>query len=57
MADLDLAPLFALQSAPDYNPDFVNPPPGTPLVEFEDELQTMLATPAAQIARRGPLRL
>jgi DNA-binding transcriptional ArsR family regulator len=50
LADLDLAPLFALQSAPEYNPDFVNPPPGTPLVEFEDELQTMLATPPAQIA-------
>ena len=49
MADLELAPLFALQSAPDYNPDFVNPPPSTPLVEFEDELQTMLATPDEQI--------
>ena len=50
VADLDLAPLFALQSAPDYNPDFVNPPPSTPLVEFEDELQTMLDTPDEQIA-------
>jgi DNA-binding transcriptional ArsR family regulator len=50
VADLDLAPLFALQNAPDYNPDFVNPPPSTPLVEFEDELQTMLATPDEQIS-------
>ncbi len=50
VADLDLAPLFALQSAPEYNPDFVNPPPSTPLVEFEDELQTMLETPDEQIA-------
>ncbi len=50
MADLDLAPLFALQSAPVYNPDFVNPPPSSPLVEFEDELAMMIATPAAQIA-------
>ena len=33
-----------------YNPDFVNPPPGSPLAEFEDELATMVATPAAQIA-------
>src|SRR4051794_25913283 len=49
VADLDLAPLFALQNAPEYNPDFVNPPPSTPLVEFEDELQTMLATPDEQI--------
>jgi DNA-binding transcriptional ArsR family regulator len=50
VADLELAPLFALQNAPDYNPDFVNPPPSTPLVEFEDELETMLATPDEQIA-------
>jgi DNA-binding transcriptional ArsR family regulator len=50
VADLDLAPLFALQSAPDYNPDFVHPPPSTPLVEIEDELQTMLDTPGEQIA-------
>jgi DNA-binding transcriptional ArsR family regulator len=50
VADLDLAALFALQTAPEYNPDFVNPPPSTPLVDFEDELQTMLATPDAQIA-------
>jgi DNA-binding transcriptional ArsR family regulator len=50
VADLDLAPLFALQSAPDYNPDFINPPPSTPLVEFEDELETMLATPDEQIS-------
>lgn len=49
LEDLDLAPLFALQSAPEYNPDFVNPPPSTPLVEFEDELETMLATPDEQI--------
>ncbi len=50
VADLDLSPLFALQSAPSYNPDFVNPPPSSPLVEFEDELATMISTPASQIA-------
>lgn len=50
VADLDLAPLFALQSAPEYNPDFINPPPSGPLVELEDELATMLATPPRQIA-------
>ncbi len=50
VADLDLSPLFALQSAPEYNPDFVNPPPSSPLAEFEDELATMLATPPRQIA-------
>lgn len=50
VADLDLSTLFALQSAPRYNPDFVNPPPSSPLVEFEDELAVMLATPPRQIA-------
>lgn len=50
VADLDLATLFALQSAPVYNPDFVNPPPSSPLVEFEDELAVMVATPPRQIA-------
>jgi DNA-binding transcriptional ArsR family regulator len=50
IADLDLAPLFALQGSHVYNPDFVNPPPSGPLVEFEDELATMVATPPEQIA-------
>jgi DNA-binding transcriptional ArsR family regulator len=48
-ADLDLSPLIALQSSQTYNPDFVNPPPGSPLVDFEEELAVMVATPAAQI--------
>src|ERR1700761_9159753 len=50
VADLALAPRFALRSAPEYNPDFVNPPPSSPLVEFEDELGVMVATPPRQIA-------
>ncbi len=50
LSGLDLAPLSALQSAPRYNPDFVNPPPTSPLVEFEDELAVMVATPPGQIA-------
>jgi DNA-binding transcriptional ArsR family regulator len=50
VADLDLTALVALQSAPVYNPDFVNPPPSGPLVEFEDEIAVMLATPPKQIA-------
>jgi DNA-binding transcriptional ArsR family regulator len=49
IADLDLSVLVALQTSKTYNPDFVNPPPSGPLVEFEDELAVMLATPAAQI--------
>jgi DNA-binding transcriptional ArsR family regulator len=50
IADLDLASLLALQDSPVYNPDFVNPPPSSPLVEFEDELATMVSTPPEQIA-------
>ncbi|HEX3509751.1 MAG TPA: DUF5937 family protein [Solirubrobacteraceae bacterium] len=50
-SDLDLSALVALQSSDFYNPDFVNPPPSSPLVEFEDELAVMVATPAAQIRR------
>jgi DNA-binding transcriptional ArsR family regulator len=48
-ADLDLSLLRALHLKSVYNPDFVNPPPTSPLVEFEDELATMVATPARQI--------
>src|SRR4051812_12447898 len=51
LLELDLSALVALQSSPTYNPDFVNPPPSGPLVEFEDELGVMVATPAAQIRR------
>jgi DNA-binding transcriptional ArsR family regulator len=46
---LDLSVLVALQSAPSYNPDFINPPPSDPLVEFEDELAVMLAIAPSQI--------
>src|SRR3954447_20723306 len=58
LSGIELAPLLALQDAPDYNPDFVNPPPSSPLVEFEDELETMLATPDEQIVAqvRQPYR-
>ncbi len=51
VADLDLSVLVALQSSKTYNPDFVNPPPSGPLVEFEDELDVMLSLPAEQIRR------
>ncbi len=47
--DLDLATLVALQTSQNYNPDFVNPPPNSPLVDFEEELEVMLSTPAALI--------
>ena len=46
---LDLSMLRAMHLKEVYNPDFVNPPPTGPLVEFEEELATMIATPASQI--------
>lgn len=46
-ADLDL--LRALQPKNVYAPDFVHPPPTSPLARLEDELAEMLATPADQI--------
>jgi DNA-binding transcriptional ArsR family regulator len=44
-----LALLNALTPPKVYTPDFVNPPPHSPLAPLEDELEEMLATPAEQI--------
>ena len=49
VADLDLAVLEALKPADAYTPDFVNPPPSSPLTEIEHELEVMASTPPAQI--------
>jgi Helix-turn-helix domain/Family of unknown function (DUF5937) len=49
VADLDLEPLIALQPPHTYTPDFVHPPPTSPLAELEDELEQMTATPAAEV--------
>jgi hypothetical protein len=48
-ADLQLEPLLLLLLPDAYTPDFLNPPPAGPTAELEDELEVMLATPAAQI--------
>jgi hypothetical protein len=48
-ADLDLAPLRALDPLDVYTPDFISPPPTSPLAEFEDELARIAATPAEQV--------
>src|SRR3954454_16907096 len=49
VAGLDLALLEALHPAKAYTPDFVDPPPRTPLEELEDELELMLATPPERV--------
>lgn len=48
-AGIDVSPLVAMTTSPGYHPDFINPPPSGPLVELEDELAVMLATPPQQI--------
>ncbi|HUO73278.1 MAG TPA: DUF5937 family protein [Solirubrobacteraceae bacterium] len=45
----DLALLRALQPRDAYTPDFVHPPPSSPLAQIDDELGEMLATPADRI--------
>src|SRR3954462_13437906 len=49
VADMDLALLQALHPRRANTPDFVAPPPRSPLEELEDELDAMLATPAERV--------
>jgi hypothetical protein len=51
VAGVDLALLRALQPAKAHTPDFVNPPPRSPLGELEEELAEMVATPPDQVRR------
>jgi hypothetical protein len=48
---IDMALLQALQPRKAYTPDFVDPPPRSPLGELEQELEAMLATPPEQVRR------
>lgn len=52
---LDLLPLLGLVPLEGYIPDFLTPPPNTPLGSFEDELEAVRSTPAARpgCARRS----
>src|SRR3954451_20898407 len=54
-ADLDLSLLRALDPTGVYTPDFVSPPPDTPLAELEGELAAVAAPPPGQ-ARAGGQR-
>lgn len=51
LAGLDLAPLYALVRSDGYIPDFLAPPPTTPLPAFEDEMARLSETPAATVVR------
>jgi DNA-binding transcriptional ArsR family regulator len=46
---LELDSILALTPAEGYFPDFITPPPSTPLASFEEELELVRATPASQI--------
>jgi DNA-binding transcriptional ArsR family regulator len=48
--DLELDLLRALQPRDAYSPDFLHPPPTSPLAEFDDELERMASTPPEQVA-------
>jgi DNA-binding transcriptional ArsR family regulator len=45
----DLALLRALQPVDVYTPDFIHPPPSSPLARIDDELDEMLSTPARRV--------
>lgn len=49
--DVDSTTLLALIPPRGYMPDFLTPPPSSPLATFEDELQLVRSTPAAQVRR------
>lgn len=49
--DLNLAPLDVLTRPKGYIPDFMTPPPVTPLPDFADELRVLLATDAQTVRR------
>jgi hypothetical protein len=49
VAGVDLALLEALHPRKAYTPDFVDPPPRSPLEELEDELEVVLATPPERV--------
>jgi hypothetical protein len=49
LSGLDLSAAVAFVPALGYIPDFLSPPPDSPLMEFEDELERVRSTPAARI--------
>jgi DNA-binding transcriptional ArsR family regulator len=51
LADFDLLPLLSLLPPDGYIPDFITPPPESPLMRIEDELATIAKTPARQVRK------
>ena len=51
VGDLDLLPLLALLPPTGYVPDFITPPPESPLDRIDDALERIRATPPKQVVR------
>jgi Helix-turn-helix domain len=51
LGDVDLLPLLSLLPPDGYVPDFLSPPPESPLDRIEDALQRIRATPPKQVVR------
>jgi DNA-binding transcriptional ArsR family regulator len=51
LGGLDLRPTLALLGRADYTPDFLTPPPASPLASIEDGLEQIRSTPVAQVRR------
>jgi hypothetical protein len=49
VAGLDMALLHALHPRRAYTPDFIGPPPSSPLADLDEELEAMLATPPERV--------
>src|SRR5215213_854516 len=47
--ELGMEPILILKPSVGYMPDFLAPPPSTPLATFEEELELVRSTPAARI--------
>ncbi|MFL5842899.1 MAG: DUF5937 family protein [Thermoleophilaceae bacterium] len=51
LADLDLLPVLSLVPPEGYVPDFLTPPPSSPLARIEEELERVRSTPARQVVK------
>jgi DNA-binding transcriptional ArsR family regulator len=51
VADLDLLPLLSLLPPEGYIPDFISPPPQSPVMRIEDELESIRRTAARQVRK------
>src|SRR4051794_36258660 len=49
LTGLDIAPLAALMAERSYHPDFLTPPPESPVSDVEDELDRVRATPLERV--------